>query len=71
MRYLLLLIIVITLWMLMQEFLFQDRSDEGLRTFREKLGDLKWRLHYVFGLLAILIIIIMLVRFVIKYFELG
>ncbi len=68
MRYFLLIAVLLSLWMLVQEFLLSDRSEEGLDTFGAKLRDLGKRLHVVFGIMAVLIVVYLLVRVTIKYF---
>ncbi len=68
MRYLILVVAIIAAWFVVDEFLIRDRTSEGLRSYREKLKDLGGRLHYVFGILAILIFLIMLLRLILGAF---
>jgi hypothetical protein len=63
MRYLLILLLLLALWFLLDEFLLKDRRSEGLGSLTEKLKDLGSRLHWSFGVLAVLIIIIFVFRF--------
>jgi hypothetical protein len=62
MKYLTLIFFGIIVWVLVDEFVLSDRSEEGLETVGDKFKDLRKRLHWVFGLLAALIIAYFLVR---------
>jgi hypothetical protein len=66
MRYLILLTLILAAWMLIHEFIFKDRGDEGLETYGEKVRDLGHRLHVVFGVLAVLIFVIYVVRIIVR-----
>lgn len=65
MRYIYLLLFLLLVWFLVDEFILQDRSDEGLTTVRDKWKDLGSRFHLVFGILAVLILAFLLIRLVI------
>jgi DMSO/TMAO reductase YedYZ heme-binding membrane subunit len=62
MKYLMLLVFGLLAWMLIDEFVFQDRGAEGLDTFGDKLKDLGKRFHIVFGILAVLILLSLAVQ---------
>ncbi|MFC1835531.1 hypothetical protein ACFL2Q_12465 [Thermodesulfobacteriota bacterium] len=64
MRYILVLAYLLLAWLLIDEFVLKDRSREGLDTFRDKWKDLGSRLHMVFGILALLMMAFLAVRFV-------
>jgi hypothetical protein len=66
MRYLLILLLLLALWFLLDEFLLKDRRSEGLSSLTEKLKDLGSRVHWSFGVLAVLIIIIFVFRFLLR-----
>lgn len=63
MRYLLIFLLLLALWMLLDEFLLKDRRSEGLNSLTEKLKDLGSRLHWSIGVLAVLMVIIFILRF--------
>ena len=64
MKYLLVLIIVVSLWTLVGQFLRKDRSSGGSETFFDELKDLGRNIHVMMGVIAILIIILFVVRLV-------
>ncbi len=64
MKYLTLLALALALWFLIDEFVLQDRKSEGLDGYGDKWRDLGRRLHVVFGILAILILLFMVGRLV-------
>jgi hypothetical protein len=66
MRYLILLAFILAGWVLIDEFIFKDRGEEGLETYGDKWRDLGRRLHMVFGILAILVLIIFVVRLIVR-----
>ena len=66
MRYLILLTLILAAWMLLDEFVIKDRGEEGLETYGEKVRDLGRRLHLVFGVLAVLIFVIYVVRIIVR-----
>ena len=66
MRYLILLTFILAAWVLIGEFIFKDRGEEGLETYGDKWRDLARRLHMVFGILAILVFIIFVVRIIVR-----
>jgi len=66
MRYLLVFLLVVALWFLFDEFLLKDRRSEGLNSLREKLKDLGSHLHWSIGILAVLIVIIFVLRFLFR-----
>lgn len=68
MKYLMLLVILLAAWGLLGEFVFKDRSSEGINSLADKLRDLGRRLHLVAGLMAVLIIGILLLRLVFHTF---
>jgi hypothetical protein len=66
MRYLLIFLLLMALWLLLDEFLLKDRRSEGLNSLTEKLKDLGSRLHWSIGILAVLIVIIFVLRFLFR-----
>jgi hypothetical protein len=66
MRYLLIFLLLVALWLLLDEFLLKDRRSEGLNSLTEKLKDLGSRLHWSIGILAVLIVIIFVLRFLFR-----
>lgn len=54
------------LWLLLDEFLLKDRRSEGLNSLTEKLKDLGSRLHWSIGILAVLMVIIFVLRFLFR-----
>lgn len=54
------------LWLLVDEFLVKDRKSEGLNSLKEKLRDLGSRLHWSIGILAVLMVIIFVIRFLFR-----
>lgn len=66
MRYLLILLLLLALWFLLDEFLLQDRRSEGLNSLTEKLKDLGSRIHWSIGIIAVFIVIIFVLRFLIR-----
>lgn len=71
MKYLTLLAFGLLVWFLVDEFVIQDRSREGLDTYQDKVKDMKKRFHWVFGLLAAIIIAYFLVRLAYRIFWPG
>jgi len=63
MKYFSILVFFFLIWILLAEFVFKDRSSEGLTSFSEKLKDLGSRFHLAFGILAVLVVVYFLVRF--------
>jgi SNF family Na+-dependent transporter len=66
MRYFLIFLILLALWLLLDEFLLQDRGSEGLNSITEKLKDLGSRVHWSVGVLAVLIVVILVLRFLLR-----
>ena len=66
MRYLLIFLLLMALWLLLDEFLLKDRKSEGLNSLMEKLKDLGSRLHWSIGILAVLMVIIFVLRFLFR-----
>jgi hypothetical protein len=66
MRYLLIFLLLMALWLLLDEFLLKDRRSEGLNSLTEKLKDLGSRLHWSIGILAVLVVIIFVLRFLFR-----
>ncbi len=66
MKYLMLLAFTLVAWVLIQEFVLQDRGSEGLDTVGDKLKDLGKRFHIVFGILAVLLIASIAVRAILR-----
>jgi hypothetical protein len=66
MRYLLIFLLLMALWLLLDAFLLKDRRSEGLNSLTEKLKDLGSRLHWSIGILAVLIVIIFVLRFLFR-----
>ena len=54
------------LWVLLDEFLLKDRRSEGLNTITEKIKDFGRRLHWSVGVLAVLLIVIYVFRFLLR-----
>jgi hypothetical protein len=54
------------LWLLLDEFLLKDRRSEGLNSLTEKLKDLGSRLHWSIGIIAVLMVIIFVIRFLFR-----
>jgi len=69
MRYFLLLLVVLAMWAVLKEFLLKDRGAEGLQTYGDKWRDLGRRLHFIFGVLAVLLLVLMLLRFFVRGFD--
>jgi hypothetical protein len=69
MRYVTLIVFVLLAWLLIEEFVFSDRRSEGLESYGDKWRDLGRRLHLVFGILAVIIILFLAVRFLLSSFE--
>ncbi len=66
MRYLLTFLILLALWLLLDEFLLKDRRSEGLNSLTEKLKDLGSRVHWSIGVIAVLMVIIFVLRFLFR-----
>jgi hypothetical protein len=66
MRYLIIFLLLMALWFLLDEFLLKDRRSEGLNSLMEKLKDLGSRLHWSIGIIAVLMIIIFVLRFLFR-----
>ena len=66
MRYLIIFLLLMALWLLLDEFLLKDRRSEGLNSLTEKLKDLGSRLHWSIGILAVLMVIIFVLRFLFR-----
>jgi hypothetical protein len=66
MRYLFIFLLLMALWLLVDEFLVKDRKSEGLNSLTEKLKDLGSRLHWSIGILAVLMVIIFVIRFLFR-----
>jgi uncharacterized membrane protein len=69
MKYFALLVFLILIWMIMSEFVLADRKSEGLTSVWQKLRDLGSRFHLAVGVVAILILIYFVVRFVLAALE--
>jgi hypothetical protein len=66
MRYLIIFLLLMALWLLLDEFLLKDRRSEGLNSLTEKLKDLGSRLHWSIGIIAVLMVIIFVLRFLFR-----
>jgi hypothetical protein len=66
MRYLFIFLLLMALWLLVDEFLVKDRKSEGLNSLTEKLKDLGSRLHWSIGIIAVLLVIIFVLRFLFR-----
>ncbi|MGB6067069.1 MAG: hypothetical protein WBG50_19860 [Desulfomonilaceae bacterium] len=66
MRYLLTFLLLLAAWLLLDNFLLKDRKSEGLNTITEKLKDFGNRLHWSVGVLAVLLILIFVLRFLLR-----
>lgn len=69
MKYFTILVFVILVWAVLAEFVFKNRSSEGLTSVWEKLKDLGSRFHLAVGILALFIIIYFLARFFLRAIE--
>ena len=69
MKYLLVLIIVLAVWSLVDQFIRKDRSSAGTGSFVEDLKDLGRNLHVMVGILAIVIIILFVARLIYRGLE--
>ncbi len=66
MRYLIIFLLLMALWLLLDEFLLKDRRSEGLNSLTAKLKDLGSRLHWSIGIIAVLMVIIFVLRFLFR-----
>ena len=66
MRYLIIFLLLMAIWLLLDEFLLKDRRSEGLNSLTEKLKDLGSRLHWSIGIIAVLMVIIFVIRFLFR-----
>ena len=66
MRYLIIFLLLMALWLLLDEFLLKDRRSEGLNSLTAKLKDLGSRLHWSIGIIAVLLVIIFVIRFLFR-----
>jgi hypothetical protein len=66
MRYFIIFLLLMALWLLLDEFLLKDRRSEGLNSLTEKLKDLGSRLHWSIGIIAVLMVIIFVIRFLFR-----
>ena len=66
MRYLIISLLLMALWLLLDEFLLKDRRSEGLNSLTAKLKDLGSRLHWSIGIIAVLMVIIFVLRFLFR-----
>jgi uncharacterized membrane protein len=64
MKYLLVLIIVLAVWSLLDQFIRKDRSSEEGGSFFNDLKDLGRNLHVMMGILAVIIIIMFVARLI-------
>ena len=69
MKFVIIIVFFLAVWFLIDEFVLSDRREEGLYTFSDRLRDLGRRMHMVFGILAVLIVLIMLVRFIVHTYQ--
>jgi hypothetical protein len=69
MKYFAILVFLILIWMLMAEFVFKDRTSEGFTSVWQKLRDLGSRFHLAVGIVAMLVLIYFVVRFLLVAFE--
>ena len=66
MLYLIAFLLLLAVWLLLDEFLLRDRKSEGLHSFTEKVKDVGTRAHWAVGVLAVLIILIVVLRFLFR-----
>ena len=66
MRYFIIFLLLMAIWLLLDEFLLKDRRSEGLNSLTEKLKDLGSRLHWSIGIIAVLMVIIFVIRFLFR-----
>ena len=66
MRYFLIFLLLVALWLILDEFILQDRGSEGLNSIVDKLKDLGSRVHWSIGFLAVLIIVVLVLRFLFR-----
>lgn len=64
MKYLTLILLFSVIYYVIGEFVFKDRSSEGLTKTAEKWKDLGRRIHQSVGIIALMMIIILIIRFI-------
>jgi DMSO/TMAO reductase YedYZ heme-binding membrane subunit len=64
MKYLTLIVLLLVISYAIGEFVFKDRSAEGLTSAADKWKDLGRRIHQSVGIIAVLMIIILVARFI-------
>ncbi|MCA1961726.1 MAG: hypothetical protein LDL33_13135 [Desulfomonile sp.] len=65
MRYLTLFVVVLALWFLMGRFIPTHLDTENPGTIRGKLRDFAQYLHWVFGVVAVVLLGVMVVRLIV------
>lgn len=65
MRYLILLIIVLALWLIVERLILSDRGAGTHGTLRAKIQDLAQYVHWVFGVVAIVLLGLMVLRLIV------
>jgi len=65
MRYLILLAVVLVLWVLVERLVLTDRGGESQGTLRGKMRDLAQYVHWVFGVVAAVLLGLMVVRLIV------
>lgn len=64
MKYLTITVFFLVIYYVVGEFVLKDRSSEGLTSSAEKWKDLGRRIHQSVGIVAVLMIIILVARFI-------
>ncbi len=64
MKYLTLIILFLVIYYVIGEFVIKDRSSEGLTNASDKWRDLGSRIHQSVGIIAVLMIVILVIRFI-------
>ena len=64
MKYLTLIVFFLMIYYVVGEFVIKDRSSEGLTNASDKWRDLGSRIHQSVGIIAVLMIIILVIRFI-------
>lgn len=68
-KYVLPILLIAVFWYVIQEFLIRNRPDE-IRSLKARLWETAQRLHWAVGVIAVLIIVTILVRFLIQALKL-
>ena len=69
MKYLIVLIIVLALWSLVDQFTRKERTSQGVGSFFHDLKDLGRNLHVMMGILAVIIVILVVALLIYQTLE--